>query len=231
MRANVAGRQMFARWSRLHSYYCGIRPFIRCPDGLTSRAEQFIRDYCHWFDLETPPDRRRRLLERGIPEEQVDRYEEYDRRWGGLVLPPAPLYDEGPWYLAADCLEPSPEGGWRFESGLERTSGCFGFEIGPNDEFAVRAHAPVALHESVEGWIEAMALAYDAVHRATRISRIDREEVDLDGFEPVPEVRGVTDTWWRRGETLVAVHTGVNLSFCMPLDQARVTRIYEGVRR
>ena len=48
--------------------------------------------------------------------------------------------------------------------------------------------------------MEALVLADHAGYWAKTITKIKDgavEELDLDGFEPVPEVQGLADTWWR----------------------------------
>lgn len=42
------------------------------------------------------------------------------------------------------------------------------------------------------------------------------EELDLDGFEPVPEVQGLADTWWRGKDSLIAVYRGEASGFDAP---------------
>lgn len=54
-----------------------------------------------------------------------------------------------------------------------------------------------ALHTTVEGWAESLALAYHAATWAKQITTVQDDEVEriaLDGYEPVPEVAGLADT-------------------------------------
>ncbi len=52
---------------------------------------------------------------------------------------------------------------------------------------------------------------YEGGPRARTITKIKGdavEQVDLDGFEPVPEVQGLAETWWRGKDSLIAVYRG-----------------------
>ncbi len=49
----------------------------------------------------------------------------------------------------------------------------------------------------------------------------------LDGFEPVREVRGLADTWWRGTDSLVAVYTGEARALSFPRGRSAV--IYSGL--
>lgn len=42
------------------------------------------------------------------------------------------------------------------------------------------------------------------------------DELDLDGFEQVPEVQGLADTWWRGKDSLIAVYRGEASGFDAP---------------
>lgn len=158
-------------------------------------------------------ERRDASLAAGIPAEQFDRFVAFENRWGGLTLPPARVYEGGPRYFGADCLEEAPVGGWWFEAGMQRCSVPFSFMIGPNDEFGLSGVGGgwVPLHASVEGWIESVALSHHAALWAENI-RIIRgravESLDLGNFDRVAEVQGLADTWWRGPDSLIAVHRG-----------------------
>jgi hypothetical protein len=137
---------------------------------------------------------------------------DFDRRWGGLMLPPAPAYEGGPRWFQSDVPEPTPDGGWWFAAGDQRSSVPFSFWIGPNDEFGLRAMGRwAALHASVEGWVESVTLAHRAALFARQVTQLSGAEVDaldLSGFDAVAAVRGVADTWWRRPGSCVAVFRG-----------------------
>ncbi|RAJ85000.1 hypothetical protein K377_03481 [Streptomyces sp. PsTaAH-137] len=143
----------------------------------------------------------------------------FQERWGGIALPPAPVYEGGPRVLEAGVPEGSPVSGWRFSAGGCRVSMAYGFMIGPGGEFGIDADHWTPLHASTEGWVEALALADHASHWAKTITKIQGdavEELDLDGFEPVPEVEGLADTWWRGKDSLIAVYRGEASGFDAP---------------
>ena len=100
-------------------------------------------------------------------------------------------------------------GGWWFEAGLQRTALPYAFVIGPEGEFGIHAGTWVPLHGSIEGWVESVALADHARRCARTITTVTGEAVEalrLDGFEPVLEVAGLADGWWRGADSLVAVY-------------------------
>ncbi len=53
------------------------------------------------------------------------------------------------------------------------------------------------------------------------------DTLGLDRFEPVAEVRGLADTWWRGADSLVAVYLGE--STCMDTPACRTAWIYSGL--
>ncbi|WP_374115715.1 hypothetical protein [Streptomyces sp. NK15101] len=64
-----------------------------------------------------------------------------------------------------------------------------------------------------------MALAGHARRWAGTTTRITGEAVDsldLEGYEPVPEVRGLTDTWWRGEDSLIAPYRGEAVAMDAP---------------
>ncbi|MGW3148885.1 hypothetical protein ACWDG1_30270 [Streptomyces sp. NPDC001177] len=200
------------------------------PEGLSRRARSFVASHsvrAHATPLEP---HRERWLALGVPGEVIDRAVAYQERWGGLVLPPAPVYESGPRYLCADVPEPSHTGGWWFMGGEPRASVAFSFMIGPNGEFGLWGNAWAPLHASVEGWVESLALAHHASHWAKQVTRLHGDEVEalsLDGFEPVEEVRGIVDTWWRGPDSLVALHNGE--AECFSGRVRRVALVYSGL--
>ncbi|MFI6250601.1 hypothetical protein [Streptomyces sp. NPDC051016] len=106
----------------------------------------------------------------------------------------------------------------------------YSFMIGPGDEFGIQAERWTPLHATVEGWIESLALAHHASMWARRITRVTGDDVDgiaLDGYEPVPEVRGLADTWWRGRDSLVAVYSGE--AECLSFPGGRSALIYSGL--
>ncbi|WP_395292872.1 hypothetical protein ACF9IK_04130 [Kitasatospora hibisci] len=154
----------------------------------------------------------------------------FDERWGGLVLPPAPMYDGGPRIFRPDTPEVAPTGGWWFEAGDQRTAVPFSFMIGPRGEFGIHAERWVALHASVEGWVESVALAHHAAMWAKRITKVAGADVDalqLGLYEPVSEVAALADGWWRGTDSLIAVYKGEAECFAKPAYRTAV--IYSGL--
>ncbi|MFE9679366.1 hypothetical protein ACFYO5_35515 [Streptomyces sp. NPDC006259] len=67
--------------------------------------------------------------------------------------------------------------------------------------------------------MEALALAAHVGYWAKTITKIKGgavEELDLYGFEPVPEVQGLADTWWQGKDSLIAVYRGEVSGFDAP---------------
>ncbi|MGJ5748763.1 hypothetical protein FB563_6316 [Streptomyces puniciscabiei] len=173
---------------------------------------------------------RSRWLEHGIPAAEVDRVVAFEERWGGMVLPPAPMYDGGPRIFRPDTPERTPTDGWWFEAGDQRTAVPFSFMIGPRGEFGIHAERWVPLHASVEGWVESLALAHHAAMWAQQITKVTGEDIDalqLGLHEPVPEVEALADGWWRGTDSLIAVYTGEAECFAKP--EYRTAVIYSGL--
>jgi hypothetical protein len=200
------------------------------PGGLTDTARSFVSSHGIRVDTPSVEEHRRWWLERDVPAAVIDRMVAFRQRWGGLVLPPGPQYDGGPKYFHPDAPEASASGGWSFEAGDQRCAVPYAFMIGPADEFGIHSHQWTALHATVEGWVESLALAHRASKRAKRITKVTGDDVDgvaLDGYEPVPEVRGLADTWWRGADSLVAVYSGE--ADCLDFPAARTALIYSGL--
>ncbi|GGU60950.1 hypothetical protein GCM10010274_57180 [Streptomyces lavendofoliae] len=88
---------------------------------------------------------------------------------------------------------------------------AYRFMIGPDGAFGIDAYRWTPLHASTDGWVESLALAAHARRWATTVTRVTHNAVDaldLGAFEPVPEVQGVTDSWWRGKDSLIAVYRG-----------------------
>ncbi|WP_442802610.1 hypothetical protein [Streptomyces sp. CB01635] len=65
------------------------------------------------------------------------------------------------------------------------------------------------LHAGTAGWVESLALAHHARQWAKTTTKIKGDAVeasDLDGYESVPEVQGLADTWWRGKSSLIAIY-------------------------
>lgn len=200
------------------------------PEGLTKRARHFV--LANGIKVDVPRVSRHRVqwLALGVPPAEIDRVTAYQERWGGLALPPAPHYDGGPKYLDTDLPEGSQAEGWWFEAGPQRTAVPYSYEIGPGGEFGIRGHRWTPLHQSVEGWVESVALAHHAATWAKQITRFTGDDVDalaLDTFEPVREVTGLADTWWRGSDSLVAVYAGE--AECLSAPHCRTALFYSGL--
>lgn len=200
------------------------------PEGLTRRARSFLRAHALRAAELNVDQHRKRWLELGIPGPEIDRVAAYETRWGGYALPPAPCYDGGPRILSADTPEGSAAEGWWFEAGVQRTAVPYSFMIGPHDEFGIHGDRWAPLHATVEGWVESVALAHHASMWARGIKKVTGPDVDdlpLDAYEPVSEVAGLADSWWRGADTLVAVYTGE--AECFGAPQCRAAFVYSGL--
>lgn len=164
----------------------------RTPEGLSRRARGFVETHGMRLPCQDLRPYRDVWLEHGIPAAEIDRAVAFQEVWGGIALPPAPAYEGGPRVLEADFPEDRGTDGWCFSAGDCRVSMGYGFMIGPGGEFGIDADHWTPLHSSTQGWVEALALAHHAGSWAQTVTKIKGdavEEVDLDGFEPVPEVR------------------------------------------
>ncbi|WP_454196000.1 hypothetical protein [Nocardia sp. Marseille-Q1738] len=207
-----------------------LQPVVDSSERLTRRTELFISTHGVRGECPRLEEYRDRWLEIGIPATQVDRVVEFQRRWGGLVLPPSPAYEGGPKMLCAEMPSGALERvGW-FEAGVERASMAYAFMIGPAGEFGIDGDRWVPLHASIEGWIESVALAHHASYWAQQISTIRGDAIDglaLSTLEPVIEIRGLADTWWRGPDSLIAIYTGE--AECYDAPRLRVARVYAGL--
>ncbi|MET9160240.1 hypothetical protein ABZX56_21135 [Streptomyces parvulus] len=207
-----------------------VSPLPVAPAGLSRRAQRFIET--EGIRLRRQDIRRYRdvWIEHGVPAAEIERATSFQDRWGGLVLPPAPFYEGGPRILNAGCPEEESAEGWSFRAGDCRVSMAYSFVIGPDGAFGIAADVWTPLHASTEGWVESLALAAHARRWATTVTRITRKSVDaldLGEFEPVPEVVGVTDSWWRGKDSLIAVYRGEAVGLDAP--QCLEAHIYGGL--
>ncbi|MFG2987284.1 hypothetical protein ACGFYQ_39640 [Streptomyces sp. NPDC048258] len=123
-----------------------------------------------------------------------------------------------------------PDPDWYFGAGDQRTALPYAFMIGPGGEFGLHAGDWAPLHASIEGWVEALALADHArrcARTTTTLTGDAVDDLDLDGFEPVPEVAGLADTWWRGTDSLIAIYRGE--AEVMNAPQCRTATIYAGL--
>ncbi|MGW4982320.1 hypothetical protein [Streptomyces mirabilis] len=202
------------------------------PEGLTKRAGHCVVAHGIKADVPRVGRRREQWLALGTPSAEIDRVTAYQERRGGLALPPAPHYDGGPKYLDPDVPEGSSAEGWWFEAGIQRTAVPYSFVIGPGGEFGIHGERWTPLHQTVEGRVESVALAHHASMWAKRVTRVTGNEVDaiaLDAFEPVKEVKGLADTWWRGSDSLVAMYAGE--AECLSAPQCRTALIYSGLNK
>ncbi|MET7734744.1 hypothetical protein ABZT02_25695 [Streptomyces sp. NPDC005402] len=200
------------------------------PDGLTRRARTFVSVHGIRVDVRPVAEHRQWWLDREVPSPVIDRMTAFQERWGGLLLPPAPQYDGGPKYFDPDSPEGSPAEGWWFEAGMQRTAVPYSFMIGPGGEFGIHTDRWVPLHVTVEGWVESLALAHHAATWAKQVAKVTGDDVDriaLDAFEPVREVRGLVDTWWRGSDSLVAIYSGEAEALSFP--RGRTALVYSGL--
>ncbi|MFD5064292.1 MULTISPECIES: hypothetical protein [unclassified Streptomyces] len=205
-------------------------PIPAAPADLSRRAQRFVE--VNGIRVPRQGIRRHRdaWIEHGIPAAEIDRAAAFQDRWGGLALPPAPFYEGGPRILDADCPEGSAAEGWSFPAGSCRVSMAYGFMIGPDGAFGIDAYRWTPLHASTDGWVESLALADHAGRWAKTITRIkgkDVESLDLHGYEPVPEVQGLTDTWWRGKDSLIALYRGEAVGLEAP--QCLEAHVYGGL--
>ncbi|GGS74069.1 hypothetical protein GCM10010222_13820 [Streptomyces tanashiensis] len=200
------------------------------PAGLSGRARRFVEVDGIRLPGQDVLGRRDVWIRHGIPAAEVERAAAFQDRWGGLVLPPAPFYEGGPRILDADCPEGSTTEGWWFPAGTGRVSMAYGFMIGPEGAFGIDGYQWTPLHASTDGWVESLALAAHARRWAGTVTRVTGKAVDsldLAGYEPVPEVQGLTDTWWRGKDSLIALYRGEALGLDAP--QCLEAHIYGGL--
>jgi hypothetical protein len=198
---------------------------------MTRRARSFVGTHGHRLGGGMSDVVRRHWQQHGIPAAVIEQMVVFETQWGGLLLPPAPQYDGGPKLFRSDMPEVTTTGQWWFDAGGQRCSMAYSFCVGPHGEFAIDdGRSKAVLHESVAGWVEALALAYSAAFWAPRITTVRGTAVDglnLSGMERFAEVAGASDTWWRDEETVVAVYRGEAQLFGDPALQ--VGTIYSDV--
>jgi hypothetical protein len=189
------------------------------PSGLTRRARSFLHAHAARVRSWTAEQHQQHWTDLGRPKLAVDQLIAHQRRWGGLVLPPAACYEGGPFGLDADDPD-LDEDRLVFTVGRPRYSVPYGYAVDTDGRFGIcgSGYPWVPLHASVDGWVEALALTYAARDTARLVRRItgpaaDKLIADLDGQAPLPEVAGIADNWWRTSDALVATYRGESLFF------------------
>jgi hypothetical protein len=170
-----------------------VSPIPVGPDGLSRRAQWFIQADGIRLPRQDIRHHRDAWIGDGIPAAEIERAANFQGRWGGLALPPAPFYDGGPRILDAGRPEGPAAEGWSFPAGDCRVSMAYGFMIGPDGAFGIDGHQWTPLHASTDGWVESLALAAHARRWATTVTRLTGKAaaaLDLGGYEPVPGVPG-----------------------------------------
>lgn len=202
------------------------------PSGLTRRARSFLDAHAARVHSLTAEHHDERWTDLGRPKLAVDQLIAHQRRWGGLVLPPAACYEGGPFDLDADDPDVD-EDGLVFTVGRPRYSVPYGYAVDADGQFGIcgSGYPWVPLHASVYGWVEALALSYAARDSARLVRRITGAEADelidgLDGLAPLPEVAGIADNWWRTPDAFVATYRGERLFFGG--RTSAVVLVYEG---
>jgi hypothetical protein len=102
--------------------------------------------------------------------------------------------------------------------------------IGPSGEFGIHAGRWVPLQASVTGWVELLALTHHVSMWAQQIVKVTGGEVDgivVDGYEPVREMQGLADTWWREADALVAIYSAE--AEALSFSRGRTALIYSGL--
>jgi hypothetical protein len=212
--------------------------FREPPTGLTKRARRFVGVHGVWLDAPPITQWHDQWQKAGIPPAVIERAEEHQVRWGGLVLPSAPGLPEdaaGPRVLGADTPEREdgfPGQGWVFEAGPQRTAVPYSFLVSSDGTFGIAGGDDgrwVPLHGSIDGWVESLAMAYAAADVADTVTRLTGQAIDsldLASMQPVVPVQGITNGWWYRPGLLVALYAGESELFGRP--GYRTAFVYSG---
>jgi hypothetical protein len=185
------------------------------PTGLTLRARRFLAARGTRQDAPSADRHREHWRSYQVPEAGVELAASFQERWGGLVLPETTHYEGGPGYLTADMPQLVDGLGWCIEAGHTRESTPFGFYMDEAGRYGVQGTTRVPLHESVEGWVEACALedaatGWDLIaRRSGDVAELTTAWVPRVGpLTPVPEVRGIADTWLRGDGVMLWICSG-----------------------
>ena len=185
------------------------------PTGLSLRARRFLAARGVRGAAPSAEEHRAHWRSYQVPEAGIELAASFQERWGGLVLPETAHYEGGPACLSADMPTLLDGLGWCIAAGSPRSSAPFGFYVDELGRFGVSWTQRVPLHESVEGWVEACALehataGWDLIARRTGpVEELTTTWVPRVGpLTPVPEVRGLADTWLRGDGVMVWVCSG-----------------------
>lgn len=199
-------------------------------DGLSQRARYFL----HGHALRLPSSREAQSaegwLEQGVDQNLVQRAVDYNRRWGDLHLPPSMFYNGGPRYLGSDILAGRWSTSGYFEAGPARFSVDYDFLVAPSGVFGVGGERFIPLYQSVEGWVESLALEYLLRRVAAEKRQLKGGSVsslDLSRMVHFPRIRGMSDIWLMGDEQVVFLGRGQGLLRGNPDDFIAV--VYSGI--
>lgn len=209
-----------------------IKHVLDSPSGLSRRARQFVQVHGARTVTWTAEQHRQHWGTIGRPATAIEQLVEFQQRWGGLVLPPAAHYEGGPKVLDADDPD-FDEDGLVFSAGYPRCSVPYSYAVDIDGRFGICGDGRwVALHASTEGWVEAVALTYEAREDARVVRRVTGRAADkviagLESGSLVEQVVGIADNWWQQPDSLVAVFRGEALYFGGRISP--LVLIFEGV--
>jgi hypothetical protein len=194
----------------------GVAHVLDDPTGLSLRARRFLAARATRREALSPDRHREHWRAQHLPEPVVELCASFQERWGGLSLPPTTHYDGGPTCLAADRPRQVDGLGWCLEAGQARAPVPYGFYVDEAGRYGVEWKWQVPLHETVEGWVEACALedaagGWDLVARSTgQVNELLTTWLPQVGpLAPLPEVRGIADTWWQGDGVIVRICSGL----------------------
>jgi len=190
------------------------------PTGLSLRARRYLAAHAVRGEAPSAEEQRAHWERYQVPAVGVQLATSFQERWGGLTLPATAHYEGGPPCLSADMPMLVDGIGWCIEAGPRRDSVPFGFYVDQAGQLGVGWTRRVPLHASVEAWVEACALehaaaGWDLVARRTGdVADLAATWIPRVGpLTPVPEVRGLADTWWQGDGVMVWICAGEALLF------------------
>ncbi|MFF3418499.1 hypothetical protein ACFYW9_27965 [Streptomyces sp. NPDC002698] len=81
--------------------------------------------------------------------------------------------------------------------------------------------------EGVPGALGRSCATSSSAQQVTRVTGDRVDDVALDGFEAVEEVKGMTDTWWRGSDSLMALSAGE--AECLSAPSSSTALVYSGL--